>query len=99
MYISIVRGTILEGKQEQLREVFDFLTRESLKESGCRRYEAYIDGTRFLAVEEFEQRADLDAHLQTEHMASHGPRLKECVEGGMFDVQAIETDNVTALQV
>ena len=95
MLIGIVRGKIIAGKHAQLRQTADFLENFAADEPGCEQYECFIDGDTFLTIERRASQPAIDVHLNSAHVATHVPQLRECVEGGFFDVQFIKTDKVT----
>ena len=95
MLIGIVRGRIIPGKHAQLRQTADILEKFAAHEPGCEQYECFIDGNTFLTIERWASQQSIDVHLNSTHVATHGPKLRECVEGGLFDVQFIETNKVT----
>lgn len=96
MIVAIVKATIVAGRGELLRTVADILQHQfAPQEEGCEQYESFIDGDTFLTIERWSSRESLDAHLKTDHVATYVPKLRECVVGGTFDVQFIESSNVT----
>jgi len=100
MIVAIVKATIVEGREEQLRNVADVLQYQfAPHEEGCEQYESFIDGDTFLTIERWSSRELLDAHLQTNHVATYVPKLRECVVGEKFDVQFIESSNVTFVTI
>ena len=96
MLIGIVKAKIFNGKHAQLRQTADILQHQyAAHEPGCEQYECFIDGDTFLTIERWTNQEALDVHLKSDHVATYVPKLRECVVGGMFDVQFIETDRVT----
>jgi hypothetical protein len=99
MLIGIVKGKIIAGKHAQLRQTADILEKFAADEPGCEQYEFFVDGNTLLAIERWASHQALDMHLNSTHFATHAPKLRECVEGGLFDVQFIETDKVTFAKI
>ncbi|KUI99730.1 putative quinol monooxygenase [Vibrio sp. MEBiC08052] len=92
MIVAIVKAKIKPGMHEKLREIANILQYQySVDESGCEQYESYIDGDVFLTIERWTDQSYLNKHLETEHVKTYVPQLRECVEGGEFSVQFIET--------
>ena len=92
--VVLVKARILPGKQEKLRSVANTLQRRTVTEEGCQRYEPFIDGDMFVMIEGWTSREALDKHMQQDHVRVHLPQLRECVEGGVFEAEFIETDSV-----
>ena len=94
MIVIVVKARILPGKQEKLRSVANSLQRRTVTEEGCIRYEPFIDGDTFIMIERWASRADLDKHMQQDHIKVQLPQLRECVAGGVFQAEFIETDSI-----
>jgi quinol monooxygenase YgiN len=100
MIIAIVKASIVTGMQEQLRKVAEILQFQfAPHEQGCEQYESFIDGDTFLTIERWSSQEALDRHLNAAHVAKYVPLLRECVTGGSFQVQFIESDKVKFAQV
>ena len=99
MIAILVRARISPGKQEKLRLVANILQKRTATEEGCQRYEPLIDGDRFILIERWVSQEALDKHMQQDHIKVHLPQLRECVAGGVFEAEFIETDSVKTLAV
>ena len=99
MITAIVKGFILNGKQDELRRIANILQHEyAVKEEGCIQYESYIDGATFITLERWANQAALDNHLAQSHVKKYVPLMRECVVNGTFNVLFIhggETETVT----
>ncbi|GEM_PF-1429564 len=96
MIIAIVKATIIDGRQEELRKTADILQFEyAPTEEGCEQYESFIDGNTFITLERWSSQEALDAHLAAEHVSRYVPQLRKCVDGGVFDVQFIKSDDIS----
>ena len=100
MIIAIVKAAIKEGKHQKLREIANIFQHEyAPHEVGCEQYESFIDGNTFITIERWSDQTSLDIHLAAPHVAQYVPKLRECVEGGCFDVQFIESDKVSLTRI
>ncbi|AEF54386.1 putative quinol monooxygenase [Marinomonas posidonica] len=100
MIIAIVKASILNGKHKELREVANILQFEyAPKEDGCEEYESFIDGDTFITIERWRDQASLDWHLKAAHVEEYVPKLRECVVDGCFDVQFIQSDDVSFARI
>jgi quinol monooxygenase YgiN len=97
MMVVLVKARILPGKQEKLRSVANSLQRSTVTEDGCQRYEPFVDGDTFIIIERWASREDLDKHMQQDHMKVHLPQLRECVAGGVFEAEFVETDSIKTI--
>jgi quinol monooxygenase YgiN len=73
-----------EGKGAELREVFEGLVDPTRAEDGCIGYEllsSLDDELAFTFVEEWRDRAALDAHLQSPHVRAANGRLPGLLDG------------------
>lgn len=96
MIIAIVKAQIVDGKQEELRAIANVLQYEyAPHEQGCEQYESFIDGDTFVTLERWSNQQALDVHLQTEHVATYVPQMRACVTGGVFEVQFINSNDVS----
>jgi quinol monooxygenase YgiN len=69
----------------------------SRKEDGCLRYEFSVDiqdPHRFLVFEQWENQAALDAHSETEHMATFREQLPVFVDGPL-EIKRYVVDSVS----
>jgi quinol monooxygenase YgiN len=67
-----------EGASEQLLSVARQLVAETVKETGCKRYECTRDRSddrHFLMLETWESQAHLDAHMQSAHFRTLSPQI------------------------
>jgi len=79
MIIAIVKATIIDGRQEELRKTADILQFEyAPTEEGCEQYESFIDGNTFITLERWSSQEALDAHLAAEHVSRYVPQLRKC---------------------
>lgn len=99
MIAVLVRARISPGKQEKLRWVANNLQKRTATEEGCQRYEPLIDGDTFIIIERWTSQEALDKHMQQEHMRVHLPQLRDCVAGGAFEAEFIETDSIKTVTV
>jgi quinol monooxygenase YgiN len=100
LIIAIVKASIKENKHTALREIANTLQFEyAPHEEGCEQYESYIDGDTFITIERWQDQASLDIHLQASHVEKYVPLLRECVVDGCFDVQFINTNDVSFTRI
>lgn len=62
---------VKDGREEEAEEALRAVTRETHKEEGCLLYALHRgldDPGRFVLIEHWRSRADLDAHLQQPHV-------------------------------
>ena len=72
------------GRETDLRHALAGLIAPTRKESGCLNYDLHVlaeDPTRFLFHENWTSRAELAAHLQSEHIKALLPRVGELCVG------------------
>jgi len=92
----ILKGKTSPGKQEELRSIVRELQQEFvLQEDGCEQYEFYIDGDCLIMLERWASQAALDLHTQTKHFSEFVPKMRDCVEGGVFSVQIIKSSDLS----
>ena len=75
-----------EGKGAELREVLQGLVDPTRDEDGCLAYEllsSLDDELAFTFVEEWTDRAALDAHLASPHVQAANGRLPELLDGAV----------------
>jgi quinol monooxygenase YgiN len=68
------------GRAEELRAVLEGFVAPTRAEQGCLQYDLCVDaddGERFTFVEEWERRADLEAHSQPAHIQAGRQQLAE----------------------
>lgn len=73
-----------EGKAAELQEVFEGLVDPTRAEDGCLVYEllsSLDDELAFTFVEEWRDRAALDAHLESPHVRAANATLPELLDG------------------
>jgi quinol monooxygenase YgiN len=100
MIIAIVKASIRENKHGNLRDIANILQFEyAPNEEGCEQYESFIDGDNFITIERWRDQASLDTHLEASHVEKYVPKLRECVVDGCFDVQIINSNDVSFLRV
>lgn len=78
----VARVVARPGKVEELRALLRGLVEPTRREPGCVTYELLqnkTDPTDFTFVEEWRSEADLDAHLQSEHLRQARSRLSDLV--------------------
>jgi quinol monooxygenase YgiN len=97
----IVTGTVevAEDGYERARDAIRAMVAATLKEPGCIEYGFWQDPERpgrFRVYEEWEDRASLDAHGATPHMATFRAALAE-IGPVSRDIKAIEAGAVTQL--
>ena len=96
MIIAIVKATIVSGKHEELRTIANKLQYECApQEEGCEQYESFIDRDTFITLERWTNQEALDNHLKTKHVVEFVPQMRNCVEGGTFAVQLINTTDIS----
>jgi quinol monooxygenase YgiN len=72
------------GKEQQLRAVLLSLLEPTRRESGCREYRLYQntqDDRAFVFVEEWDDDAALDTHLQAPHLQAAIAEMQDLVAG------------------
>lgn len=100
MIIAIVKASIKENKHKELREIANVLEFEHAPgEEGCEQYESFIDGDTFVTIERWRDQASLDIHLNSDHVEKYVPKLRECVVDGCFDVQFINTNEISFVRI
>ncbi len=80
----IAHACAKEGKGTELRELFAGLVDPTRAEDGCVGYEllsSLDDELAFTFVEEWRDRAALDAHLASPHVRAANVRLPELLDG------------------
>ncbi len=73
-----------EGKGAELQDVFEGLVDPTRAEDGCLGYEllsSLDDELAYTFVEEWTDRAALDAHLESPHVRAANARLPELLDG------------------
>jgi len=63
----------LSGHEQEVRSVLESYLAPTRAEKGCLRYDLFIDDSdakKFTFIEEWESKADLDAHAQSAHLAA-----------------------------
>lgn len=76
----VARVVARPGKEDELRALLQGLIEPTRREPGCVVYELLqnkTDSTEFTFVEEWNSDADLDAHLQSEHLRHARSKLPE----------------------
>ncbi len=76
----VARVVARPGKEDELRVLLQGLVEPTCREQGCVTYELLqnkTDPTDFTFVEEWRSEADLDAHLQSEHLRQARSKLPE----------------------
>ena len=71
-------------KQDQLKDVLNALIAPTRKEAGCIRYQLYRnnqDPQDFTFIEEWQDDAALELHLQTPHLRSAAQSFAELTDG------------------
>jgi quinol monooxygenase YgiN len=69
---------VKEGAQEQILPIIKQLVAETVKETGCKRYECtkdLRDNRHLLMLETWESQAHLDAHMQSAHFKALLPQI------------------------
>ena len=100
MIIAIVKATIKANKHKELRDIANILQFEyAPSEEGCEQYESFIDGDTFITIERWRDQAALDIHLEAKHVEEYVPKLRECVVDNSFDVQFINSDDISFVRI
>lgn len=100
MITAIVKAAILPNKMEVIRQIADILQHQfSIQEEGCIQYESFIDGSNFITIEQWQDQSSLDKHLAQSHVKHYVPLMRECVEGGVFDVLFINGGDVSRVKI
>ena len=84
MIVVIGRVRCEAQNRDELVEAFEEMQDASRREDGCLRYgffSAVEDPLSFVAVEEWRDRAALDAHIAQPHLQRFASRLLELVSG------------------
>jgi quinol monooxygenase YgiN len=72
------------GSEAVLAEALSALVTPTRAEPGCLSYELYgsaVDATTFVTVETWSSQSDLDAHMQTPHVAQALQAAAEALDG------------------
>ena len=82
----IVQGLIpiLPEQRNEALALLRWMTQETLQEAGCISYEFFVslsDANTVLLMQEWENLATLNAHYQTEHMATFMKALPDLLDG------------------
>ncbi len=80
------------GRESEVTAIFEKLTAESRKESGCVMYQAHkhkTDPRRFFIYEQYQDDAALEAHRTAPHFLQWAkkdlPKIADRVEGHLFE--------------
>ncbi|MDR5659501.1 putative quinol monooxygenase [Serpentinicella sp. ANB-PHB4] len=82
----IVKMTIHEGMEEELKTILRPLVAETRKEQGCISYELFQDVNNkreFSFIEEWESAQALQQHMQSKHFKEAMPQLNKLQEKEM----------------
>jgi quinol monooxygenase YgiN len=78
----VAKSKVMDDKIEVVQKLYHELVIETRKEDGCIIYELYQDekdSTVLTMIEEWEDKASLDNHMQTEHFKRIVPMVGEFV--------------------
>lgn len=99
MIIIHGKAPINPDKREEAKAIMKTMMDATLQEDGCITYQFLFnpwDDAQVQIFEEWETQADLDAHFQTEHMATFRKALPAVVTGS-FSLKHYIVDTVTHL--
>ena len=80
MIVLDVKFNLKEGCQDEAVAAMKIVAAETLKENGCAEYRFALpinDGDPIVLFEEWESQDALNAHFETEHLATFRARMKE----------------------
>ena len=89
-YSLVATFRVKEDKIEEFREAMKYNVIESRKEPGVvvyRTYQLETDPTVFVNYETYVNKAAFDAHLETPHVKTIGPKLEKEMLSGPIEVE------------
>ncbi len=99
MIVVSARVKVRPDRRAEAVEAARVMAEATVQEPGCIFYRFYSDlqdPTAFLVFEEWESRAALDAHFQTEHMVRFRSALPDLVAGDL-SVKVYEVSSASEL--
>jgi quinol monooxygenase YgiN len=69
--VAVIKAKV--GSEDVIQEALNSLVEPTRAEAGCISYELYhsaADPTTFVTIEQWQAQSDLDAHMQTPHIAA-----------------------------
>lgn len=73
-FVVVATWKARPGEEERIREVLGLMTSASLREPGCRLYQAQVslqDSAKFLIYEQYADRSAFDDHTASAHFQQH----------------------------
>lgn len=91
--LIVATGDVLAESVADLRGVLAQLQAKACQETGCQRYEYFLDGTRLVMVERWSDAAAFDQHTRTPTFIELVPVLKSLLAGGTLnaDIVTVQT--------
>ncbi len=87
--LIVAQGRMLAGREGDLRRVLATLQEAARRESGCRHYDAHLDGERLVMVERWADAQAFDDHTRTPTFVSQVPALKALLQDGAIAAEIV----------